>query len=320
MIKKPQLLPLPISLAELKRQRLLCSQYIRPGWMGAHLTRRRGSSLEFRELQAYQIGDDLRHVDWHASARQGGLTLGMAGWLQRRFEADERLTVALSLDMRPTLWLPDGRGISKFQIGAWACEALATMVLTSQTAGDQVVFHRLFGGRRQALQFSGNRNLARLGRDIRSLATAGPEVESETNLGAIWPQLPPTAVWIIFTDLYFKAQADYLISRLIEARSGNRWVIVVELDSWLYEKELLAAKRPARVIYPDQSTALPIGPDSVAAAETELQNYLERQRQRLKAGGISLVQWQWPKQGIPDLKDWLFKTKTFQTLFKREAW
>jgi len=38
---------------------------------GRHASRLRGRGLNFEELRGYQPGDDLRHVDWRASARRG---------------------------------------------------------------------------------------------------------------------------------------------------------------------------------------------------------------------------------------------------------
>ncbi|KGE04256.1 hypothetical protein HRUBRA_01120 [Pseudohaliea rubra DSM 19751] len=38
---------------------------------GRHGSRLRGRGLNFEELRGYQPGDDLRHVDWRASARRG---------------------------------------------------------------------------------------------------------------------------------------------------------------------------------------------------------------------------------------------------------
>ena len=42
---------------------------------GARLGAGPGASLEFHDHRAYQPGDDLRHLDWAASARTGGLVL-----------------------------------------------------------------------------------------------------------------------------------------------------------------------------------------------------------------------------------------------------
>ena len=38
---------------------------------GRHASRLRGRGLNFEELRGYQPGDDLRHIDWRASARRG---------------------------------------------------------------------------------------------------------------------------------------------------------------------------------------------------------------------------------------------------------
>jgi uncharacterized protein (DUF58 family) len=45
------------------------------GVSGTTLSNRAGSSLEFKDHRAYEPGDDLRHIDWHAYARTDQLTI-----------------------------------------------------------------------------------------------------------------------------------------------------------------------------------------------------------------------------------------------------
>jgi uncharacterized protein (DUF58 family) len=45
------------------------------GVSGATLSNRSGSSLEFKDHRAYEPGDDLRHIDWHAFARTDQLSI-----------------------------------------------------------------------------------------------------------------------------------------------------------------------------------------------------------------------------------------------------
>lgn len=45
------------------------------GAMGLALGQRAGSSLEFKDYRDYQIGDDLRHIDWNAFARSDQLSI-----------------------------------------------------------------------------------------------------------------------------------------------------------------------------------------------------------------------------------------------------
>jgi uncharacterized protein (DUF58 family) len=45
------------------------------GVSGLALGQRVGSSLEFRDYREYQVGDDLRHIDWNAFARSDQLSV-----------------------------------------------------------------------------------------------------------------------------------------------------------------------------------------------------------------------------------------------------
>lgn len=45
------------------------------GATGLALGQRAGSSLEFRDYRDYQVGDDLRHIDWNAFARSDQLSV-----------------------------------------------------------------------------------------------------------------------------------------------------------------------------------------------------------------------------------------------------
>lgn len=45
------------------------------GATGLALGQRAGSSLEFRDYREYQLGDDLRHIDWNAFARSDQLSV-----------------------------------------------------------------------------------------------------------------------------------------------------------------------------------------------------------------------------------------------------
>ena len=45
------------------------------GKAGEHLGRGSGSSIEFQDRRNYEVGDDVRHLDWRAYARTGELTV-----------------------------------------------------------------------------------------------------------------------------------------------------------------------------------------------------------------------------------------------------
>src|SRR5215218_6818163 len=59
---------------------------------GAYLGARPGTGLTFAELRAYEPGDDVRHLDWNVTARQGRPYV-------RRFVEERALTLWLIVDV-----------------------------------------------------------------------------------------------------------------------------------------------------------------------------------------------------------------------------
>jgi uncharacterized protein (DUF58 family) len=63
---------------------------------GAYHSARPGAGLTFSELRAYEPGDDVRHLDWNVTARQGRPYV-------RRFVEERALTLWLLLDVSASL-------------------------------------------------------------------------------------------------------------------------------------------------------------------------------------------------------------------------
>jgi len=224
--------PMPLSPALLARYRLRTRQQYRTGLLGGHLTRRKGQSLDFRDFEHYTPGDDIRHVDWRASARIGGAQ----DWLVRGLTAEERLTLAVSIDTRTTMALP--RCLPKMQVAFWLAEAIATVALNR---GDQVLLHRLFGGSAgSCVSLGETRALGGIRRAWRSFA-ADRGNPNQVNVRPLLKQLPPPAVWVSITDLDYPddEEAARLASQMAQAQDGLRWVILGDLDSWPGERHLL---------------------------------------------------------------------------------
>src|SRR5262245_20943737 len=104
---------------------------VRPGAVsalaGAYLGARPGVGLTFAELRAYEPGDDVRHLDWNVTARQGRPYV-------RRFTEERSLTLWLIVDVSASLRFgPEGR--SKADRAAQAAALLATAAVQN---GDRV--------------------------------------------------------------------------------------------------------------------------------------------------------------------------------------
>src|SRR5947209_13697139 len=93
---------------------------------GAYLGARPGSGLAFAELRPYEPGDDVRHLDWNVTARQGRPYV-------RRFAEERALTVWLIVDISASLRFgPDGR--TKADRAVQSAALLATAAIE---AGDR---------------------------------------------------------------------------------------------------------------------------------------------------------------------------------------
>lgn len=78
-----------------------------------------GASLDPRDLRDYTIGDDVRHIDWNATARSGQAQV-------RTFEAERELHTTVVVDVSPSMYLGSGSCDKRsIAIGAAATLGLA---------------------------------------------------------------------------------------------------------------------------------------------------------------------------------------------------
>jgi hypothetical protein len=282
-----KLIPFPFSQAFLDRYRIRARKSRRPGMIGGHLTHRKGQSLEFREYIEYAPGDDIRHVDWRASARYKK----QEDWLIRKFVSEERYTLAISIDTRDTMRLPIA--FPKLQIAAWLTEAIAKTALNS---GDDVILHRLFG--RAEGSFVKLRTANRAGEifpTLKHFAERPPE--NTVDLKTFSHHLPPAAVWLIITDFYFDLgdETRKLARRIATAQDGWRWILMLDMDSWPYEKAYLG-EGDRRIEGPGlESTEkeYQITSDSIKEVENSIEKHKEIFRKLITRVGYDSIRWEW---------------------------
>jgi uncharacterized protein (DUF58 family) len=87
------------------------------GATGLALGQRAGSSLEFKDHREYQIGDDLRHIDWNAFARSDQLTVKLY-----REEITPHLDLVLDVSRSMAL---EGTAKERATVALTACLATA---------------------------------------------------------------------------------------------------------------------------------------------------------------------------------------------------
>jgi uncharacterized protein (DUF58 family) len=121
----------PVDAAQIVRRARRLRFRVRPEAVsqlaGAYHGARPGVGLTFAELRAYEPGDDVRHLDWNVTARQGKPFV-------RRFVEERALTLWLVLDVSASMRF-GSEGRTKADRAAQAAALLATAAIHN---GDRV--------------------------------------------------------------------------------------------------------------------------------------------------------------------------------------
>ncbi len=120
----------PAAVARAARILWIRSRREATSWLvGGYRSAFRGGGVEFEELRPYEPGDDVRSMDWNATARSG------TPWV-KRFREERAHTVLVALDVSASMGFAS-QGRSKL---ASAAAAAALIVAAAQRAGDRVAF------------------------------------------------------------------------------------------------------------------------------------------------------------------------------------
>jgi uncharacterized protein (DUF58 family) len=293
--------PLPIPSSQLDRYRLRLRQRDRGTVAGGHLIRQRGQSLEFREFRPYLPGDDIRHVDWRASARHHRRD----ELVVRTFEHEVQTRVVISIDTRATMRLPEG--VSKLQLASWFAEAMAYIAARS---GDAVALHGFESGR--VIELGSSTDRGRIRRALQRLQAPATATNASPGFGAEPRQvldraLPPGSVWLVLTDLYFTTEADVmaLAARVRHAQHGSRWVVVVDFDSWACETRRVGHGL-RRLDGPGVTTPelrVRVNRDLLDDVKGRIDARKRRFDRAAAAGGYDRLRFTWPTESHPTSAD-----------------
>lgn len=216
----------PISREILRQAQLRLRRTVPGGGIGQHLRRKAGQSLEFREFRDYQMGDDIRLVDWRASLRRGR----NGGRVVKVFDAEERMTLLIVVDTRAAMRLPEPA--PKLLAALWILRALTEVAAAS---GDEVVLGTLFSPR-DARPLSARGGAAPgLARQFAEDLWAAPVVDladvPTVSTEALTRCLRPASAVVLLSDLLFEDPGG-AIARFVRASQESwRQVFVQPLDS-----------------------------------------------------------------------------------------
>ncbi|NJI59031.1 DUF58 domain-containing protein [Microbacterium oxydans] len=193
------------------------------GLHGAHEGGRPGQGGGFRDIHPFAPGDELRRVDWRATARAARRPGEL---LVRRNNTLSDSSVVIAVDTAEDLGAvvagwgaadPDRSGVTSLDLAREAALSIAT---TAVGAGDRIAYHALSSGGRSIPSGGGARHLARM-RDV--IAATGPSTD-----GSPYRRSPvvPSGSIVYVLSTFFDGVAAQLATRW---RAAGHAVVAVDV-------------------------------------------------------------------------------------------
>ena len=188
---------------------------------GQHSALRQGRGWEFMDLAPYQPGDDVREIDWAATARAGSPII-------KRHEATANLQVMLVVDTGREMGALAPSGETKEDIALTACEAIAWL---SVARGDQI---GLVAGDAERVRFmparSGNAHAETIMRRIEEdITLSSPHSDVPKLLARARMVTRRRSLIVIVTDST-QPEPTRLSDDLIKSLSVRHQVMVVSVE------------------------------------------------------------------------------------------
>lgn len=208
------------------------------GLHGAHAGSRPGQGGDFRDIQPFVPGDELRRVDWRATARAARRPGDL---LVRRDDALSDSSVVLAIDTAEDLGAavaawgsgdPDRSGTTSLDLAREAALAIATAAIG---VGDRVAYHALSPDGLSLPAGGGARHLARL---RRAVAATGIGADPSYRRSPVVP--PGSIVFVLSTFV------DGVAARLATSwRAAGHAVVAVDVLPTPEESRLSREQRIA---------------------------------------------------------------------------
>ncbi len=246
--------PAPLDAAAIVRRARRLRFRVRPDAVsqlaGAYHGARPGIGLTFAELRAYEPGDDVRHLDWNVTARQGRPFV-------RRFVEERALCLWLVVDVSASMRFGPERK-TKADRAAQAAALLATAaVQNGDRAGLILVSDRI---EVELAPAGGVRHLSQLVRALVATPTTSPKTKLSVGLARVRRTARRAMVVVISDFITEEPVATWRRARADTTRSRCGWSIPERTnfrtqDFWRWRMPNEASLAP--------STRLPAGCASV---------------------------------------------------------
>ncbi len=200
---------------------------------GSKPIRRIGEGRLFESLREWVPGDDLRHIDWKATARRGGAKI-----ITRQYEAERRQQVLLVLDTGRLMTAEVG-GVARLE---FAVQAALELAYAAAQHDDNVGIMTFADGVRHFVAPERGRTGVR--RVVEVLAEVQPKLVEPDYPGAfryLAARNRKRALTILFTDVIDRFASDALVANVATLRPRHLPLAVTLRNP---ELDAAAAARP----------------------------------------------------------------------------
>ncbi|MGY1551880.1 DUF58 domain-containing protein [Microbacterium sp. A588] len=221
------------------------------GMHGNHEGRRPGQGGDFRDIHPFVPGDELRRVDWRATAR---MARRPGDLLVRRTNTLSDATIVISMDTADDLgavvatWGSgdlERSGVTSLDLAREAAASIATAAIG---AGDRVAFHVLMHGGRSVRSGAGARHLAKVEAAIAATGQAGEDARFHRT-----PPVPHGSVIFVVSTFFEGAASDVA---LMWRAAGHRVVAIDTLPTLNRERLSREQQVALRVVLADRDEVM----------------------------------------------------------------
>jgi uncharacterized protein (DUF58 family) len=212
----------PEAIRRISRLELRARHIVEGLLSGMHRSPYFGQSVEFLQHRQYTPGDDLRHVDWKAWAKQDRLYV-------KQFEEDTNMRVTMLVDVSASMQYGNGP-LNKYEYAATVATSLAYLLLKQHDAVGCVAFDSTIRARSPL-----NSTRQHLYSIVKTLDAAKPE--NKTDAGAILREIaesaPRRGMIVVVSDLLGEVESTLRGLRLLRQRGHDVMVLHVMDDDEL---------------------------------------------------------------------------------------
>lgn len=189
---------------------------------GAYASLMRGRGSDFEDLREYQVGDQVRDIDWRASARHNEI-------LVKRMRADRMHTVLFVVDTGTTMAALAENEEPKYELALLAAGALGYLTVSH---GDDIGL--VYGDSSVVKRRASGRSESALEATLRTIQSATQESTAEGSINKLLEFVAATVarrmiLAIITDEAPMNERTDQLIRRL-RVQHDMLWITITDAN------------------------------------------------------------------------------------------